>query len=95
MYYIYILASGRNGTLYIGHTDGLTRRIGQHRDGERPGFTAKYGVKQLVHYEWFDTREGAFARERAMKKWRRAWKIELIERLNPGWQDRWDELEPE
>ena len=95
MFYVYILASQRNGTLYIGHTDGLVRRIWEHKEGIRPGFTQKYGVKMLVYYEVFETREGAFARERAMKKWRRAWKLELIERFNPAWQDMYEDLPPE
>ena len=95
MFAVYILASGRNGTLYVGHTDGLTRRIWEHREGMRPGFTAKYGVKQLVHYEFFETREAAFKRERALKKWYRAWKLRLIEANNPEWRDLWDQLEPE
>ncbi len=91
-FYVYILASQRNGTLYIGHTDSMTRRIWEHREDVRPGFTAKYGVKRLVHYEVFGSRGGAFRRERAMKKWNRAWKLELIERFNPGWEDRSDEF---
>ena len=74
----YILASQRNGTLYIGHTDSLGRRTWEHQQGLRPGFTAKYGVKHLVYYEWFETREAAFARERTMKKWNRAWKIVFL-----------------
>ncbi|WP_334164142.1 GIY-YIG nuclease family protein [Phenylobacterium sp.] len=95
MFAAYILASGRNGTLYIGHTDGLSRRVIEHREGQRAGFTARYGVKTLVYFEYFEGREAAFARERAMKKWRRAWKIELIERFNPGWRDLAETLEPE
>jgi putative endonuclease len=83
LFAVYIMASGRNGTLYIGHTDRLTRRVWEHQEGVRPGFTAKYGVKQLVYYEYFETREGAFKRERAMKKWYRAWKLRLIESANP------------
>jgi putative endonuclease len=95
-FYVYILASQRNGTLYIGHTDSLNGRIWRHQEETSPeSFTAKYGVKQLVYYEVFETREAAFARERAMKKWRRAWKIELIERFNPGWRDLALELQPE
>ena len=91
-FYVYILASQRNGTLYVGHTDSISRRVWEHREGVRAGFTARYGVKRLVHYEAFEGREGAFARERAMKKWRRIWKIELIERLNTGWRDLFEEL---
>jgi len=87
-FYVYIMASQRNGTLYIGHTDSISRRVWEHaQHDDRWTFTGKYGVKLLVHYEVFETRESAFARERAMKKWRRTWKIELIERFNPGWRD--------
>jgi putative endonuclease len=64
----------------------------EHRDKVRTGFTAKYGVDRLVWYEVFETREGAFRRERRMKKWNRAWKIELIERFNPGWRDLYETL---
>jgi putative endonuclease len=91
-FYVYMLASDRNGTLYIGSTDSLTKRMYEHRDKVRAGFTAKYGVDRLVWYEVFETREGAFQRERRMKKWNRAWKIELIERFNPGWRDLYDSL---
>ena len=91
-FYTYIVASQRNGTLYIGSTDDLSRRSWEHREKHRPGFTAKYNVSILVHYETFETREGAFRRERQMKKWNRAWKLELIERFNPGWVDRGGEL---
>ena len=81
---VYILASQRNGTLYTGQTDDLNRRGWEHKAGARQGFTARYGVKRLVWYQWFEIREAAFARERAIKKWNRAWKIEMIERFNPG-----------
>src|SRR5258708_33564336 len=64
----------------------------EHREGGIPGFTAKYGVKHLVYYEVFEGRNGAFVRERAMKKWRRLWKVELIERVNPSWGDLFEEL---
>jgi putative endonuclease len=90
-FYVYILASQRNGTLYTGHTDSLDRRMVQHREGRGSDFTRKYGVKRLVWYETFATREGAFARERAIKKWNRAWKIEMIERSNPGWGDLYEQ----
>ena len=86
-FYVYILASQRNGTLYIGHTDDMTNRLCQHREKVRPGFTSKYRVDKLVWYEVFEAREAAFARERAMKKWNRLWKLRLIERHNPGWAD--------
>jgi putative endonuclease len=91
-FYVYIVASQRNGTLYVGHTDSIGRRSWEHREGLRAGFTAKYGVKLLVYYEVFESRESAFARERAMKKWRRLWKIEPIERFNPTWRDLFEEL---
>jgi putative endonuclease len=93
-FYTYILASERNGTLYVGHTDDLNRRVFEHQSKAIPGFTAKYGVTYLVWYEQFETREGAFARERAIKKWNRLWKLRLIERFNPGWRDLSQDLEP-
>ena len=88
----YILASQRNGALYIGHTDDLYRRMIEHRAHHFSGFTAKYGVTKLVWFEEHDTRAGAFTRERQMKKWRRVWKLELIERVNPEWRDLFDEM---
>ena len=94
MYAVYILASQRNGTLYIGQTENLNRRAFEHRAGEVPGFTATYGVKHLVYYEYFESRQGAFTRERAMKKWNRAWKLRLIESVNPDWRDLYETLEP-
>jgi putative endonuclease len=86
-FYCYIVASGRNGTLYIGSTDNLTVRIGQHKDKTFDGFTAKYGCNQLVWLEVFDTRDAAFKRERRMKEWRRSWKLMAIEAENPEWED--------
>jgi putative endonuclease len=86
-FYVYILASQRNGTLYIGYTDDLSRRLIEHRAGTLSRFASKYGVLSLVYYEEHESRDAAWNRERAMKKWRRAWKIELIERFNPGWDD--------
>ena len=91
-FYVYILASKRNGTLYIGMTDDLVRRIWQHRDGILPGFTKRYGVKTLVWYELHESRDSAFARERQLKKWNRAWKLKLIEERNPAWRDLWEEI---
>ena len=93
-FYVYIVANQRNGTLYVGHTDSITRRVWEHKQGLRPGFTERYGVKRLVYYEVLDTRDAAFARERAMKKWRRAWKLELIERFNPAWVDMAEDFQP-
>jgi putative endonuclease len=91
-FYVYMLASRRNGTLYIGMTDDLARRVWEHQTGAVPGFTRKYGVKMLVWYEQHETRESALVRERQLKKWNRAWKLRLIERQNASWRDLWDEL---
>ena len=91
-FYVYILASGKNGTLYVGSTDNLTVRISQHKQDLRPGFTSKYGVKDLVWYEVHDTREGAFRRERRIKEWKRSWKVRLIEKRNLAWRDLYDEF---
>ncbi len=76
-FFVYMLASRRNGTLYIGMTDDLVRRTYEHRIGAVPGFTKRYGVKLLVWYEMHETRESAFARERQLKKWNRTWKLQL------------------
>jgi putative endonuclease len=86
-FYTYILASRRNGTLYVGMTDDLEVRVMQHSSRMQGGFTAKYSVHTLVWYQRHDSRDAAFARERAIKKWRRAWKLEMIEYVNPGWAD--------
>ena len=91
-FYVYILASRRNGTLYIGMTDDLAKRVWMHRTGLLPGFTKQYGVKMLVWYEQHETRESAFTRERQLKKWNRAWKLALIERTNPTWRDLYGDL---
>jgi putative endonuclease len=85
--YVYILASKRNGTLYIGVTNNLERRIAEHKAGLIPGFTQKYNVKMLVWCEEYrDTRQ-ALEREKKLKNWHRAWKIALIEETNPEWRD--------
>jgi putative endonuclease len=91
-FYVYMLASGRNGTLYIGMTDDLPARVCQHKEKVLPGFTSKYGVDRLVWFEAHGSREDAFRRERQMKKWNRAWKLELVERFNPGWRDLYPDL---
>jgi putative endonuclease len=91
-YYIYILASKRNGTLYIGVTNNLVRRVREHQNNLVEGFTKKYGVHQLVWYEIADTPEAAITREKQLKKWRRAWKLKLIEEKNPNWRDLYDEI---
>lgn len=84
---VYLLASRRNGTLYVGVTSDLMSRIHQHREGLLPGFTRDYGVKMLVWYETHVTMEEAILREKRIKKWNRAWKLELIEASNPNWHD--------
>jgi putative endonuclease len=91
--FTYLLASQRNGTLYAGNTDDLSKRVQEHRTKALGGFTAKYGVDKLVWFETHPTREQAFRRERQIKEWRRAWKLILIERTNPGWKDLFDDLE--
>ncbi len=91
-FYTYIMASGRNGTIYVGSTDSITKRVWEHKNKIRPGFTAKYRCSILVWYEVHDTREGAFRRERRIKEWRRSWKLLLIEGLNPTWRDLYDDL---
>jgi putative endonuclease len=85
--YVYIVASGRNGTLYIGVTSDMPRRGFQHKGKISGSFTARYKINRLVYFEAHDTMAVAIAREKAMKKWNRAWKIELIEKSNPEWED--------
>ncbi len=92
---VYLLASQRNGTLYIGVTSNLIQRIWQHREGLAEGFTKKYGIKTLVWYEQHATMESAITREKALKKWNRAWKLRLIEETNPQWRDLWPEINGE
>jgi putative endonuclease len=89
---VYILASQRNGTLYIGVTSDLIKRVWQHREGLVDGFTKQHQVKMLVWYEQHETMESAISREKAMKKWRREWKISTIEAFNPEWIDLWDDI---
>ena len=84
---VYILTSKRNGTLYAGVTSNPVRRIWQHKAKETGGFTARYEVQLLVYFEMHDTMETAIRREKLVKQWRRAWKLELIERGNPTWRD--------
>ncbi|MEB0141239.1 MULTISPECIES: GIY-YIG nuclease family protein [unclassified Undibacterium] len=92
---VYILASKRNGTLYIGVTSDLVQRIWQHREGLTEGFTQRYSVKTLVWYELHSTMETAITREKALKKWNRTWKLKLIEERNPEWIDLWPEIHGE
>ncbi len=89
---VYILASKRNGTLYIGVTSNLAERVWQHKNNLAEGFTKRYGIHQLVWYEVHETMESAIRKEKALKKWNRAWKIELIEKNNPTWMDMYDEI---
>jgi putative endonuclease len=89
---VYILASQKNGTLYVGMTDDLAKRVWMHRVGALPGFTKKYAVTILVWYEQHESRESAFMRERQIKRWSRVWKLELIEKMNPAWRDLYDDL---
>lgn len=86
-YHLYIVASGPKGTLYTGVTSGLAERVAKHKSGEFGGFTAKYRVNRLVFAEEFQRIEDAIVAEKRIKRWRRAWKIELIEKANPNWTD--------
>ena len=86
-FYVYILASQKNGTLYIGVTNNLGERIHAHREGRGSIFTRKYDVKTLAYFEEFDRIDEAITREKELKKWKREWKIELIESMNPDWND--------
>jgi putative endonuclease len=86
-FYVYILASERNGTLYVGVTSDLPRRMYEHREGLLDGFTKRYGIKRLVHCEIYEDPETAIQREKRLKKWNRAWKVDLIEQANPQWLD--------
>jgi putative endonuclease len=88
---VYILASRRNGTIYIGVSSDLCSRIAQHRDGSIPDFTKKYDVNSLVWFQYLDSMPAAIAREKQLKEWKRAWKLELIENSNPDWRDLYGE----
>ena len=90
--FVYIMASGRNGTIYIGATSDLPKRVWEHRNGIVEGFKKKYGCKLLVWYEAHDSIESARARELRKKEWKRAWKIREIEGLNPDWKDLYDRI---
>lgn len=93
-YYVYILASKRNGTLYVGVTNNLIRRVYEHKNNLVKGFTEKYGVHMLVHYESCESVESAIRREKQLKEWQRKWKLRLIEETNPQWRDLYDEIAP-
>jgi putative endonuclease len=86
-YFVYILTNRRYGVLYVGVTNDLARRIEQHRQKVVPGFTAKYGVVQLVYFEEFASINEAREREYTLKRWRRAWKLALVDKVNPEWRD--------
>jgi len=92
VYYVYLLASERNGTLYVGVTNDLIRRVYEHKSDVAEGFTKKYAVHTPVYFEDTGDAEGAIAREKQLKKWNRAWKIELIEKTNPDWSDLYETL---
>jgi len=92
MYFVYILASRRNGTLYVGVTNNLVRRMFEHRNGCVDGFTRKYGVHRLVYYESTQDVLSAIHREKCLKRWKRKWKIQLIEKMNPDWRDLYNDI---
>ncbi len=91
-YWVYILASGVGGTLYVGVTNDLLRRIYEHREGLVPGFTKRYGIKTLVYYEEYSDVQTALQREKNIKHWSREWKIDLIASMNPEWRDLYDDI---
>ena len=90
--YVYIMASGLNGTLYIGVTSDLVKRVYEHRNGIVDGFTKKYNCKLLVYFENHEGIHDAISREKAMKKWKRAWKLKRIFETNPDWRDLWEDI---
>ena len=89
---VYILASKRNGTLYVGVTSDLAVRVWQHRNDIVEGFTKQHGVHMLVYFELHDDMESAIVREKRLKKWNRAWKLRLIEEMNPDWNDLYESI---
>jgi putative endonuclease len=90
--YVYLMASRRNGTLYLGVTSNLVQRAYQHRNGLIEGFSKRYGCRTLVWYEAHDDIQDARARELQMKRWKRAWKLQAIEGMNPGWRDLFEDI---
>ena len=90
--FVYMMASGRNGTLYVGVTTDLSKRVFEHKSGTIEGFTSRYDVKNLVWYEPHDDIAAAIAREKAIKKWNRRWKLRVIEEMNPDWHDLYDQI---
>ena len=91
-YYVYIMASGKNGTLFVGSTNDLIRRVYEHRQGLVEGFTKRYGVTRLVYFEETANVRAAVQRERTIKHWSRAWKVALVEEANPNWCDLYDDI---
>ena len=91
-FFVYLLSSTKNGTLYCGVSSNLPQRLWQHKEKLLKGFTETYGVDKLVWYEAHENSESAISREKQIKKWRRAWKIELIEKANPYWRDLYDDI---
>jgi putative endonuclease len=91
-YWVYILASGLGGTLYIGVTNNLIRRVYEHKVGLAEGFTKRHKIHRLLYYEQFSDIEAAILREKQLKKWNRAWKIQLIEKSNPNWDDLYPQI---
>lgn len=92
LFHIYILANKRNGTLYVGVTSNLVKRVWEHKNNVVAGFTKKFSVHNLVYFEECLDAENAILREKQLKKWQRKWKLELIEKNNPDWRDLWDEI---
>ncbi len=92
-YFVYIMSSQKNGTLYIGITNNIARRTSEHKHRIHEGFTKKYKVYMLVYFEVFDSIGAAIQREKQLKKWKRLWKIQLIEKMNPFWHDLSDEMD--
>ena len=93
-YFVYILSNKRNGTLYIGVTNNLIRRIYEHKNNLIEGFTKNYNIHQLVYYEEYNNIDTAISREKQMKKWNRSWKMQIIEKNNSTWRDLYEELNP-
>jgi putative endonuclease len=91
-FYIYILANRPRGSIYIGMTNDLVRRVWQHKEGQANGFTKRYWIKRLVYFEAHATAENAIEREKRLKRWRRAWKDDLVECANPMWRDLYDDI---
>jgi len=91
-YYVYILAKARNSTFYVGITSDLAKRTYEHKNEIADGFTKKHGIKDLVYYEVFDDPINAIKREKRLKKWNRAWKMRVIEKMNPHWRDLYEDI---